>query len=356
MMKFIKRILASLLLALLLNYGQAQTVESIINVPIDNTCPSCTYQALLYEPPTYNTATLLPMIIFLHGAGEGTPPVSNIYNSQSAGGPAYYIEHGLWPVTFINPANGKSYQYIVLSPQAANTGWSTSAPQLDVIVQYMIKNFKVDPTRVYLTGLSAGGDGIYQYIIHNGFIPVTEAPAVGLMSMAVDSRLINNTSDATVIKDNVHVWGFGSETDVYGIETHVFIIGAYDGNEGVTPPGLGPLGIWTGYTGGHCCWGQFYDPAFVQMINGQLMNMYEWYLQYQRPIANLPITLYSFTGIRTGNETTLDWTTSTESNSDNFVVEQSLDSGRTFQALATVPSKASNGNSSTPIQYEYIVK
>src|ERR1700761_8203623 len=129
----------------------AQGDQTIINVPIDEY--GNTEQAILHLPNDYGqTTTKYPLLVFLHGVGEGGTNPASIYTSSSAGGPAYYIAQGQWPTSFVNPADGQSYKYIVVSPQSTS-GWSTSAAQLEVILTYLFNTYRADPARLYLTGI-----------------------------------------------------------------------------------------------------------------------------------------------------------------------------------------------------------
>lgn len=69
----------------------------------------------------------------------------------------------------------------------------------------------------------------------------------------------------------------------------------------------------------------------------------------------LPVTLTLFTGqvMDGGNE--LRWTTATEINNKGFYVERSVD-GRIFTQLEYIASKAVNGNSTTPLSYNFMDK
>lgn len=337
--------------------AHSQTVETVISVPIS---PSGTEQALLYEPSTYATTSQLPLLIFLHGAGESCPPLSNIYGSSSAGGPAYYIEQKQWPSSFINPITGAKEQLIVLSPQANCNNWSTSGVSLIQIINFMVANYHVDPARIYLTGLSAGGDGLFDYVTgesdNNVPTPKPQYEPAAIVPMSMASNRPNDADVAATIAANIHVWGFGSETDIYGEYTHLFITGTYQGNNGPTPPALGSLGRFTAYSGGHCCWGQFYDPAYTEVINGVTMNIYQWMLQYSRVSTNLPILFSDFSLSQYKNDSTLIiWGTDMESGSSKFIIERSTD-GKTFTPVGSVPTKAPGGNSSQPIQYQFIYK
>ena len=60
----------------------------------------------------------------------------------------------------------------------------------------------------------------------------------------------------------------------------------------------------------------------------------------------------ALTGIATTSATKLFWQTYTESNNQGFEIQQSTD-GNTFTKIGFMPSKAGNGNSNLPINYEF---
>ncbi|RYY89795.1 MAG: T9SS type A sorting domain-containing protein [Chitinophagaceae bacterium] len=66
----------------------------------------------------------------------------------------------------------------------------------------------------------------------------------------------------------------------------------------------------------------------------------------------LPVRFVSFTGRKESAGNVLRWTTAQESNNAAFVLERSRD-GRNFTALARIGSRATGGNSSTPIDYSF---
>jgi hypothetical protein len=266
------------------NHLVAQTTagnQLVINVPISGTA---TEHALLTLPDDYGTTTgNYPLLVFLHGVGEAGNNFATLYTSTGSGGPAYFIAQNQWPTSFTNPADGKAYKFIVVCPQAPT--FSTSGPQLDFVVKWLVANYRVDITRLYLTGLSAGGAGIFDYVTHTGVNP-TYKPAA-FVPMSMDEGVPQQAMENTVVADSDRAWGFGSETDILGINTHIFIMGAYGGNGG-SIVGLGYLGRFTDFTGGHCCWNQFYNPAYTENINGQVMNIYQWMLMYTRGAAVPP--------------------------------------------------------------------
>ncbi|HXG47861.1 MAG TPA: prolyl oligopeptidase family serine peptidase [Methylomirabilota bacterium] len=85
-----------------------------------------------------------PLLLFLHGAGErGT----NLAKVATHGPP-------------LLAKQGRSFPFIVVSPQCpAGETWST--PALLALLDDLHKRYRVDPRRVYLTGLSMGGFGTW---------------------------------------------------------------------------------------------------------------------------------------------------------------------------------------------------
>jgi pimeloyl-ACP methyl ester carboxylesterase len=99
---------------------------------------------LLYLPQGYDgdTSARWPLVIFLHGAGESGTDL----NKVKVHGPPKLVEQG------------KSFPFILVSPQATR-GWPPH--QLYPMLQDIKKKLRVDPDRVYLTGLSMGGYGTW---------------------------------------------------------------------------------------------------------------------------------------------------------------------------------------------------
>jgi len=96
---------------------------------------------LLFLPRDYDKADKpLPLILFLHGAGE----TGKNLNQVKRHGPPKIVE------------KKKDFPFIVVSPQAPQRGWRPQALLDDISSHY-----RVDPERVYLTGLSMGGFGTW---------------------------------------------------------------------------------------------------------------------------------------------------------------------------------------------------
>jgi predicted peptidase len=106
---------------------------------------------LLYAPAAIRTnrPRTWPLVVFLHGYGErGADP--ELLTAQPL------------PRTL---ARTTSFPAIVLSPQLPLRfgGWSEMIGPVDALVQRLEVRYPVDHRRVYLTGLSTGGFGTWEY-------------------------------------------------------------------------------------------------------------------------------------------------------------------------------------------------
>jgi len=102
---------------------------------------------LLYVPRAYEPRAdkHWPLILFLHGAGERGHDLEIIR------------KHGIPKI-----AAERDLPFLAISPQCpTNTWWPEHAGTLIQLVDRTIASHLVDPTRVYLTGLSMGGFGTW---------------------------------------------------------------------------------------------------------------------------------------------------------------------------------------------------
>lgn len=104
---------------------------------------------LLYLPEQYETAESLPMIVFLHGAGERGSNIERVKRH----GPPKIVE------------SDPDFGFIVLSPQCPS-GQRWNAPDIMALVRHVMDTHKVDRDRVYLTGLSMGGYGTWDTAVN----------------------------------------------------------------------------------------------------------------------------------------------------------------------------------------------
>lgn len=113
----------------------------------------------------------------------------------------------------------------------------------------------------------------------------------------------------------------------------------------------------TGLPGSYSASGGIIDPADANIVWNASASRWEITFSasgfggfiVQTNLFVLPVTLVYFTGENVNGKILLKWQTSTELNSDDFIVEYSTD-GRIFNSIATLPAA---GNSINPLTYNF---
>jgi predicted peptidase len=103
---------------------------------------------LLYTPANYENEpnTRYPVILTLHGSGERG---NNLDQLRNIGLPK---KVQAWP----------DCPFIVIAPQCPTDQiWVMHLDALDVILNQVIENYRVDTRRMYLSGFSMGGNGTW---------------------------------------------------------------------------------------------------------------------------------------------------------------------------------------------------
>ena len=109
-------------------------------------------QFWLYLPDRYaESEEKLPLIIYLHGSSRRGRDIEQVK------------ANGLPPLLDADP----DFEFVVASPQAlSNYPWQASWRPNDLILllDHLLSSYRIDPGRVYLTGLSMGGYGTWATI------------------------------------------------------------------------------------------------------------------------------------------------------------------------------------------------
>ncbi len=110
---------------------------------------------------TRNADGKWPLMIFLHGSGERGSDLELVKKH----GPPKIVET-------------KPLPFVVISPQCpAGRRWR--AEHLEALLEDVIKRYPVDPKRVYLTGLSMGGFGTFDFAASNAKSLAAMVPICG---------------------------------------------------------------------------------------------------------------------------------------------------------------------------------
>ena len=130
----------------------AQTVTRDTYVDRSLTQDGVTYRYKLFVPANYDSVHQWPVILFLHGGAEG----GSDGNRQTREGIGAALTK--WPERV--PA-------IVVLPQAPmDSIWTGVSDRIAMgALDATMRDFRVDSDRVYLTGLSMGGYGTWQFAV-----------------------------------------------------------------------------------------------------------------------------------------------------------------------------------------------
>ena len=225
-----------------------------------------------YLPQGYNPNDTVkyPLMVYLHGAGDlgaGTP--STLPLMLRSGPPEEYNDDSFPTQVTVN---GKSFGFVMIGPQ-----WMVQPSVTDVntLINFCIANYRVDTTRIYLTGLSMGGGVTWLYAGNQAAYANRLAAIV-----PVCGDVTPDLGRARIIAaSNLPVWATHNDQDPMVPAAYTEQEIAYI-NE---PPAPVPPAMETIFHNDvHDAWTATYSPTLS--VNN--MNIYQWMLQYTRLSAN----------------------------------------------------------------------
>lgn len=220
---------------------------------------------LIYLPEEYerNTEKRWPLLFFLHGMGDrGT----NVFLLTKASPFKMIREKGPLPFIIIAPLLNDSPDF-----------FSFPARYIDGVLDEIMENWRIDEKRVYLTGLSLGGEASYRFTLQHPEKIAAMASLGGLLAPHAPHYYQNEIKELDGIPlsrmKDVPVWEIHSKNDAIvplyfaqnlvndfnqaGITIKLTVLGDHDHN------------IWSDtYT----------DPEF-----------YKWFLQYKKGSSPEPL-------------------------------------------------------------------
>ncbi|MEO8713263.1 MAG: hypothetical protein ABI405_14120 [Parafilimonas sp.] len=226
-------------------------------------------QALLWVPNQIkknpkNAKMRFPLIINLYGQGQNGTDLNLLLqdNTMSA-----YIAAG-FNASAVNPADGKTYSFFVCSPQCP-VSWGWSAPQVNEMLKQLKSRLPIDTTRIYITGFSSGGWGLWSCMTDNDDLTKQFAAIIPISSAAADHPdKISNVDKYGIACLNV----CGNQDAFYS--NAVDYTNIINSNDPPIPAILNTLN-----NVGHSAWVYAYDNTW-KGPNG--LNIYEWMLQYKK--------------------------------------------------------------------------
>ncbi len=215
-------------------------------------------------PEHYKVTTkTYPLIIFLHGAGQegdGAKDLPLVLQD----GIAKFINQKTFPANF--NVNGTDFSFIVLSPQLRAM---PSDPMVLSFVDYALKHYRIDQSRIYLAGISMGGvlatemGGQYTSRFA-AIVPIAGA------SFGTD-RETNAENSAS---GGLAIWAFHNANDpVLSSTVTTDFINLVNSDRPSIPARMTIFPV-----AAHDAWTKALDPFYKE----NNMNVYEWMLQYKR--------------------------------------------------------------------------
>lgn len=129
----------------------------------------------------------LPLILFLHGIKKRGDDLSVLE------------DYGLMRVAEQKP----KFNYIVVAPQCpADTYWTSHRGSILKIIEEVCRQYPVDETRMYLTGFSMGGNGVWDLAARNPEVFGAVAPIAGWYEVSEAEKLTS-----------MPIWAFHGEKD-----------------------------------------------------------------------------------------------------------------------------------------------
>ncbi len=245
------------------------------HTPILQGTTSAVFGYYEYLPGGYAANTnKYPLLVFLHGQPErGKGDTKAILDKVLVNGPPKLIKAGTWD---------PKYPMIVISPQFYQiagddnvNNWGGGKPAyLKAFIEYLKATYRVDESRIYLTGLSHGGNGVYDYLI--GLTePFYIAAAAPIAAYGHNKKF--------AICKNTPIWTFVGENDATNFSTSKNFVEKY--NAQVPAPKYNAK-ISTFVGAGHDVWTRVYSGSGIDTANPAYspfdMKLYDWMFQYKK--------------------------------------------------------------------------
>jgi len=195
---------------------------------------------LVYLPKDYkkNRHQQWPLMLFLHGSGERGTNLDLVKKN----GPPKLVEEG------------RDFPFIIISPQCPEGQW-WSVDVLNALLDKIIRKYRIDEDRVYLTGLSMGGFGTWEFALKHPGRFAAIAPVCGG----------GDTIDIDEMK-SVPVWAFhGGKDNVVPTQRSIDMVNALKNNGGDARITIYP-------DDGHDSWTHAYNNE----------ELYQWLLSHRR--------------------------------------------------------------------------
>ena len=196
----------------------------------------------LFLPRGYMPSELYPLVLFLNGSGlSGTDNERQLWSTEG----------------IVEATRTAQYASFFLAPQWPSGPWEPE-PVKELVDNIMV-DFGVDPSRVYVTGLSSGGTGTYRLL--------EEYPDFFAAALPLSSYPVINSTGIARYHAQTPTWSFIGERDNVPAEVIEHASNIRDAG-GIARVTLTPHD--------HCCWREIY--------RGEHGDIYDWLFQQERDV------------------------------------------------------------------------
>ena len=256
---------------------------------------------LEYVPAGYynvGNTTKYPVIIYFHGRGamgQGTTKdlCKILWDGFTTNGNSMpgRIERNEFPASVAFA--GINYSFIVISPQYTVYNYPSdypSANEVDSVIKYVKSKYRVDPKRVYLTGMSAGANMVAEYA---GSSTTRASTIAAAATASLCSPVNSSTNVARGIKPKniglakLPFWFMQCQSDgtcppaipQLWVDSIKKVTGHYPPTFTVLNNANTVVGLKCNAVA-HNTWSTLYNPTF-RLVNNK--NIYEYFIQFSRP-------------------------------------------------------------------------
>jgi dienelactone hydrolase len=216
---------------------------------------------LEYLPQGYHSnSEEYPVVISLHGIKEKGSASKNVDE----------IKESLDKVAHIGlpryVASGQQYSFILISPQLKSNMHTWTGNYLMEVINHVKTYLRIDSRRIYLTGLSLGGGGLWEI--------ASEYPDLFAAILPICSGYNDIRGAEAIAAANIPTWGFHGDADrVVGEYVTVNMINEINKNR---PSPLAKLTILPGV--GHAAWDKVYKET----------SALDWLLSFRKGSVQQP--------------------------------------------------------------------
>lgn len=217
-----------------------------------------------------NPSKSYPLILFIHGIGE----LGTSLTRMNCCGLPRHLRYGTFPANF--NIGGVNHSFIVIAPQFKTR---PTAAHMQSVIDFAKRKWRIDASRVYVTGLSMGGGSTWDYAAVYGQNAAAIVPVCG-------GTRPTTTMASNIAKKNLPIWGLYSSSDgvvpvQWGRDFFSWIDARNPAYASKTK-----LTIWSGVSH-NSTWGKAFNP--VTKVDGY--NIYQWMLLHKRGgTSNTPVT------------------------------------------------------------------